>query len=190
MVLQIYSATEFRRVVIDGSREQLVVVDFYADWCGPCRMVAPFIDSLATKFHQVLFVKVNVDEVQDVAQLCRVHAMPTFQLFLNGNKVDEIVGADVAALERSVAAQAQPVAFAGPGHTLGTRATSEDTKAATTTNSTPSGTPIARPLKRESKVLEIVRREAIGAGGSHLRARTPVGGIVQWPAGIGVVVGE
>jgi thioredoxin len=108
MVLQIYSATEFRRVVIDGSREQLVVVDFYADWCGPCRMVAPFIDSLATKFHQVLFVKVNVDEVQDVAQLCRVHAMPTFQLFLNGNKVDEIVGADVAALERSVAAQAQP----------------------------------------------------------------------------------
>jgi hypothetical protein len=41
-----------------------------------------------------------------------------------------------------------------------------------------------------SKVLEIVRREAIGAGGSHLRARTPVGGIVQWPAGIGVVVGE
>jgi thioredoxin len=145
MVLQIYSATEFRRVVIDGSREQLVVVDFYADWCGPCRMVAPFIDSLATKFHQVLFVKVNVDEVQDVAQLCRVHAMPTFQLFLNGNKVDEIVGADVAALERSVAAQAQPVAFAGPGHTLGTRATSEDTKAATTTNSTPSGTPIARP---------------------------------------------
>jgi hypothetical protein len=45
-------------------------------------------------------------------------------------------------------------------------------------------------LKRESKVLEIVRREAIGAGGSHLRARTPVGGIVQWPAGIGVVVGE
>jgi hypothetical protein len=47
-----------------------------------------------------------------------------------------------------------------------------------------------RTLKRESKVLEIVRREAIGAGGSHLRARTPVGGIVQWPAGIGVVVGE
>jgi len=67
-----------------------VAVDFYADWCPPCKTIAPIYESLATK-HAVdgvlAFAKVNVDHVQDVAQKYGVTAMPTFMFFKEGSQV-------------------------------------------------------------------------------------------------------
>jgi thioredoxin len=123
MVVYVHNTLEFQRMVLEGSRNQLVVVDFYADWCGPCRMVAPAFEALAQKYTQVHFVKVNVDQAQEAAQQCSVRAMPTFQLFQNGRKVDEVVGANIAALERSIVAFAKPPAFSGSGYTLGSGGT-------------------------------------------------------------------
>ncbi|KAF5792524.1 putative monodehydroascorbate reductase (NADH) [Helianthus annuus] len=73
--------------------QKLVVVDFTASWCGPCRVIAPILADYAKKFPHVAFLKVDVDEVESVAQEYSVEAMPTFLFFKNGVKVDTVVGA-------------------------------------------------------------------------------------------------
>jgi len=84
--------------------ELVVVVDFTAVWCGPCQKIAPFYGSLAGKHAgSALFVKVDVDELEDIAQNAGVAAMPTFQVYKNGKLVDTCTGAREAALEAMVA---------------------------------------------------------------------------------------
>lgn len=70
----------------------LTLVDFYADWCGPCRMVGPIVEDLSNTMTGVNFTKVNVDEEQEVAGLFGVRSIPTLILFKDGQEVDRIVG--------------------------------------------------------------------------------------------------
>eukprot|EP00577_Skeletonema_sp_RCC1716_P024125 CAMPEP_0113404542 /NCGR_PEP_ID=MMETSP0013_2-20120614/18450_1 /TAXON_ID=2843 ORGANISM="Skeletonema costatum, Strain 1716" /NCGR_SAMPLE_ID=MMETSP0013_2 /ASSEMBLY_ACC=CAM_ASM_000158 /LENGTH=103 /DNA_ID=CAMNT_0000290161 /DNA_START=49 /DNA_END=360 /DNA_ORIENTATION=+ /assembly_acc=CAM_ASM_000158 len=88
------------------NEEKLVVVDFTASWCGPCQMVAPHFEAMSKEYTNVIFVKVDVDNQDKIAQMCGVRAMPTFQFFKGGKKVDELMGADVATLKSKVAALA------------------------------------------------------------------------------------
>jgi len=81
---------------------KLVVVDFTASWCGPCKRIAPFFEELSTKFPNAAFLKVDVDECQETAASQGVSAMPTFIFFRNKTKIDRIQGADTAALEEKV----------------------------------------------------------------------------------------
>lgn len=81
---------------------KLVVVDFWATWCGPCHAIAPKVSQLALQFQHVSFAKVDVDALQSVAQQQGVTAMPTFQFFKGGSKIAEMKGADPAGLERLV----------------------------------------------------------------------------------------
>ena len=76
-----------------------LLVDFTASWCGPCKMIGPYFEELAGKFPGVVFVKVDVDDLDDVAAECGISAMPTFQLYSNGVKVEELTGADKGKLE-------------------------------------------------------------------------------------------
>lgn len=71
-----------------------VLVDFYADWCGPCKMMSPVVDELSKEYEGRLKVgKVNVDENTNVAQQYRVMSIPTILLIKNGQVVDQVVGA-------------------------------------------------------------------------------------------------
>uniref|UniRef100_A0A1D1ZHV9 Thioredoxin n=1 Tax=Anthurium amnicola TaxID=1678845 RepID=A0A1D1ZHV9_9ARAE len=72
---------------------KLVVVDFSASWCGPCRSIAPFLADWAKRLQDVIFLKVDVDEVKDLARQWQVEAMPTFVLLRDGKQVDRLVGA-------------------------------------------------------------------------------------------------
>jgi len=71
-----------------------VLVDFYADWCGPCHAIAPTIEALSNEFAgKVKFVKVDVDANQEVASRYEIMSIPTIMLFENGSVEDSIVGA-------------------------------------------------------------------------------------------------
>ncbi len=78
-----------------------VFVDFYADWCGPCKVIAPTIEALSKEYAgRVKFVKVNVDENQQVAVKYEIMSIPTAMLFENGALTDSVVGAFPAATYR------------------------------------------------------------------------------------------
>lgn len=124
-MVKISEAAEFDAVLASTTG---VVVDFYADWCPPCRAIAPVFSKLAEEHSskgQLAFVKVNVDHVKNVAQRYNISAMPTFVFFRDGaprgvaveslkargtvkmaadGSVDRILGADKAALEATVQA--------------------------------------------------------------------------------------
>jgi thioredoxin 1 len=71
-----------------------VLVDFWAEWCGPCRMVAPVLDQLADEFEgQIKIAKVNVDHNQELAVQYGVQGIPAFALFKDGQVADRMVGA-------------------------------------------------------------------------------------------------
>ncbi|KMT09491.1 hypothetical protein BVRB_6g129610 [Beta vulgaris subsp. vulgaris] len=82
--------------------KKLMVVDFTASWCGPCRAIAPFLAELARKFPGVIFVKVDVDELKQVASDWAIEAMPTFMLLLEGKIVGKVVGAKKDELQQAI----------------------------------------------------------------------------------------
>ncbi|CAG0884732.1 unnamed protein product [Cyprideis torosa] len=82
--------------------DKLVVVDFHATWCGPCKMIAPKLVDMSKELPDVVFLKVDVDELEDVAAKYQVSCMPTFIFFKNGNKVHEFSGANAEKLRGEI----------------------------------------------------------------------------------------
>ena len=75
------------------SQNNLLLVDFWAEWCGPCKSMHPIFSRMAKKYDQVRFARVNVDNSQDVAKKFNVQSIPTFIMFKNGQVVQQMVGA-------------------------------------------------------------------------------------------------
>lgn len=94
-VHNIGNKAEFQAALKDN---KVVVVDAFATWCGPCKVIAPQVVKFSDEFTGAHFVKLDVDEVPDVAQELGIRAMPTFLIFKNEEKVQEIVGANPKAL--------------------------------------------------------------------------------------------
>lgn len=83
---------EFQQKVLES--DKLVMVDFWAPWCGPCRAVAPILEQIADEYKdKVVVAKVNTDENQNYAGQLGVSGIPTMIMFKNGQEVDRIVGA-------------------------------------------------------------------------------------------------
>jgi thioredoxin 1 len=103
------SDQNFEELVVNS--EVPVLVDFWAPWCGPCRMVGPVLEQLATQYgDKVKVVKINVDEERQVASAMGVRSIPTIALFNKGEVKDVIIGArpksDFEALLNKVVADA------------------------------------------------------------------------------------
>ena len=72
--------------------EKPVLVDFYADWCGPCKMLSPIVDEVAQENEDIKVVKVNVDDSQDLAMKYQVMSIPTLVVIKEGNEINRSVG--------------------------------------------------------------------------------------------------
>ena len=85
------SSTSFQTEVLD--HKGLVLVDFYAEWCGPCKVTAPIFEELAVEKPDIKVVKVDVDEAQELSSQYNVFSIPTFVVFKDGKPVSQFVGA-------------------------------------------------------------------------------------------------
>ena len=89
-------ATIATNTSFDGLLEdqKLVIVDFWATWCGPCRMLSPLLDEIEEEMSdKITVVKVNVDDADEIAMRYRIMSIPTLLFFKNGQIVDKTVGA-------------------------------------------------------------------------------------------------
>ena len=120
-VIHVHSKKEFDALLKSTRSKQLIVVDFFATWCGPCQQIAPKFDAMAAALPQAKFVKVDVDECKEVSQQYGVSSMPTFKMFRGGEVVDTMQGADENALKEkveSLAGKADRWSSVGAGRTL------------------------------------------------------------------------
>ena len=85
---KIINSQEFDNTIESG----VVVVDFFATWCGPCKMLSPVIDELSGELENVNFVKVDIDQSLELAQQFRISTVPTMMIFKDGKPVETLVG--------------------------------------------------------------------------------------------------
>jgi thioredoxin 1 len=82
--------------------EGYVLIDFGATWCGPCKAIAPFFNSLKEKYPSIKFLKIDIDENQEMARKYNINNIPAFILFKDGLEEDRLVGANKVKLEEMI----------------------------------------------------------------------------------------
>ncbi|WP_308682341.1 thioredoxin [Stomatobaculum longum] len=100
-----FTKASFEKEVLES--KEPVLIDFYADWCGPCKMMAPVVEKLAEKYEgKVKVGKVNSDDEPELAQMFQVMSIPNFVIIKDGKVVDRVIGAvPQQALEEKLDAQ-------------------------------------------------------------------------------------
>lgn len=84
------SSEDFEKEVLQS--EKPVLIDFYAEWCGPCKMLTPTVEEIANENTNIKVVKVNIDEAHDIAVKYDIMSIPTLLFIRNGQEVDRVVG--------------------------------------------------------------------------------------------------
>ncbi|KAK9050979.1 hypothetical protein SSX86_027604 [Deinandra increscens subsp. villosa] len=102
-VLEVHSSDNWNTQLHNSTTSnKLMVIDFSAAWCGPCKFIEPAVHDLAVEFSDVDFIKIDIDELPDVAKDFEVKAMPTFVLVKKGKERERIVGVKKDELHRLI----------------------------------------------------------------------------------------
>ena len=110
------TSADFKQKVIDASHQAVIVVDFWAEWCGPCKMLGPVLEKIVNSFNgRVLLAKVDVDRNPDLGQLFRIQSIPAVKIFMDGEIVEEFMG---ALQEQQIRAILEPLAGSDEGDAL------------------------------------------------------------------------
>eukprot|EP00727_Mastigamoeba_balamuthi_P001888 m51a1_g11697 putative zz-type zinc finger-containing protein (582) ;mRNA; f:29068-31064 len=113
---------------LSNAGPKLVVVDYNATWCGPCRQIAPVVEQLAERYPNVVFLSVDIDQNQGLASEAGISGVPTFQFYRNGRVFEQFSGANPQKLQKivqdnadapGVSPSTSPSGFSGTGHRLG-----------------------------------------------------------------------
>lgn len=98
MVSAITSNEQFTDAISNGT----TLVDFFAEWCGPCKMISPVLDKLEPQYESIKFVKVDIDNLSDIAKKYEITAVPSFVFFKDGEVVDVVRGAAAAQVKQAL----------------------------------------------------------------------------------------
>ncbi|XP_065220192.1 thioredoxin-2 [Planococcus citri] len=101
MVYHIKDSADLEQQLSEAG-SKLVVIDFFAAWCGPCKFISPKLEELSTVETDVVFLKIDVDECEDLAEAYEISSMPTFIFIKNKKKVDSFSGANADKLKEIV----------------------------------------------------------------------------------------
>ncbi|GJQ78086.1 putative protein disulfide oxidoreductase [Trypoxylus dichotomus] len=101
MAIHIKDRDDFLSKLSDAG-DSLVVINFFATWCGPCKMIGPKVEDLAKEFNNILILKVDVDECEDVAVEYNITSMPTFVFLKNQAVVLQFSGANYDKLKQTI----------------------------------------------------------------------------------------
>ena len=85
------TSSNFNEEVLNSSVP--VLIDFYADWCGPCKILSPIVEEVSSKYEDVKFVKINIDNNQDIANEYRIMSIPTLVYIKGGEEQNRVLGA-------------------------------------------------------------------------------------------------
>lgn len=102
LIEQINSESELDALL---EKNSVVIVDFYADWCPPCKAIAPKFEKLATEMSGVKFAKVNIDKLQSIARKYEIRSIPTFIIFKAGKTVRTMVGESIDNIKMAIMSQ-------------------------------------------------------------------------------------
>lgn len=185
MPVEISSLSQLQALV---NSPKVTVVDFYATWCGPCKAIAPEYDSMSRGYDsaKVTFCKVDVDRAQDCARQYNVTAMPTFIVFVNGELIEAIRGANMARLGQVVqyALSKVKTSFSGAGRSLGGGGNGNgQSSLLSASNAAPPSAAVVHALANALLTLQaalqsndpIAKKDAFDAIHSHLTKESPVG---------------
>ncbi|EPS72137.1 thioredoxin, partial [Genlisea aurea] len=103
-VIEFHSPSKWK-IYFEASKQmssKLIVVYFTASWCGPCHLMQPVVTDFADKYDNVEFIKIDVDEMEKVAEEFSVRIMPTFVLIKGSKQVDKVVGAKAEELQKKI----------------------------------------------------------------------------------------
>ena len=97
--MKIINEKEFNEIIKEG----ITLVDFYADWCGPCKMLSPILEGLENEYPDVKFVKVNCDDEMDLCVKYNIMSIPAVYLFKDNNLIDKSIGyKDASAMKKFI----------------------------------------------------------------------------------------
>lgn len=100
MVTVLTTEAEFKEAI--GVTDKLVLIDFFAVWCPPCKTLAPYLDEYSKEFPDVDFYKIDVEQLTPVAESQNVTAMPTVIFYKNGSEIDKVIGDDFKEIKEKI----------------------------------------------------------------------------------------
>ncbi|XP_043800744.1 thioredoxin-2-like [Apis laboriosa] len=101
MIYQIKNASDLKNQ-LEKAGDQLVVIDFFAVWCGPCKIIGPKVEELSLEMEDVIFLKVDVDECEDIVGEYEITSMPTFVFIKNNKVLENFSGANYDKLKNTI----------------------------------------------------------------------------------------